>query len=326
MNNKIDKFSSVLVTGGAGFIGSSLIQELNKQGYENIYILDTMRTPGKHQNLVGLKFKELRTSLGDWDTNGVLWGGKYFFDIGIHLGAITNTKEQDFNKLLDVNVELSKKVYRNCKKFIYASSSAVYDEFGEEESPINAYGFSKLLFDNYLRSISLDKYVYGLRFTNVYGQREQFKNEMCSIVYKYIKEAVEKNTITTFNFDHLEDAEHWVGRDFISVNDITQVIINIMEHNENYDSWPQKLNIMDVGTGRLTTFSDLSNIIRYAFYKNPFSGLPVIKEMPFPKELLSHYQYTTCANIQQVSRFINNFTSIKKGVEELVNYFLSKGI
>ena len=309
--------SKLLITGGGGFIGSNLIEELNKQGYENIYILDTMRTPGKYQNLIGLKFKDLRTSLGGWDCNYDTG-----FDVCIHLGAITDTKEQDFNKLLQVNYELSKKLYRCCPKFIYASSSAVYDQFGKEENPINTYGFSKLLFDNWLRQ-GVYKPTYGLRFTNVYGQREHFKGEMCSILYKYVKEAYTTKNITSFDFEKFEEPESWIGRDFISVKDITQVIINIMEYIEKPGD--PLLNIMDVGTGITTSFSNLVYLIQ-KYFKLHFQSNVENTTIKFPDELFSHYQYVTKANTQQVSKFINNFTSIEKGIEELINYFIHRGI
>jgi ADP-L-glycero-D-manno-heptose 6-epimerase len=312
----IDQNSKILITGGGGFIGSTLIQALNKQGYKNIYILDTMRTPGKYQNLVGLKFKDIRTSLGNWNS---LYDTE--FKVCIHLGAITDTKEQDFNELLDTNYKLSKVLYNSCRKFIYASSSAVYGSFGKKEETINAYGFSKLLFDNWLRNTNLDKYVYGLRFTNVYGQREHFKGEMCSILYKYVKEAYNTGNITSFDFSSLEIDKPWVGRDFIDVKDITQVIISIMEYEEKPKD--SLLNIMDVGTGITTSFSDLIQLIQKYFKLNHQCNISNTS-ISFPKELENHYQYITKADTQQVSKFINNFTPIEKGVEELVNYFTHK--
>ena len=197
-NNEGDEM--IIVTGGAGFIGSNIVKELNRRGRTDILIVDNLGKSDKFKNLIGLHFIDYRHKVDFLDT---LNASDYYglnIDAIFHEGACSDTMEYDVNYMMQTNFEYSKELLRFCVKrqipFIYASSASTYGggkngfrEGDECEDALNPYAFSKLLFDRYVRQFMSDAHskIIGLRYFNVYGPQETHKGKMASIFYQMYK-------------------------------------------------------------------------------------------------------------------------------------------
>ncbi|HEA83869.1 MAG TPA: ADP-glyceromanno-heptose 6-epimerase [Thermodesulfobacterium geofontis] len=296
------KKAQIVVTGGAGFIGSNLVEALNQRGEDQIIIVDHLKEGNKWKNLLDLKFLDYIEK--DEFLEKIEKG--YFKEVSaiIHLGACSNTTVKDLQFLYLNNYKYSQKLalfsLENNIQFIYASSAATYGDgslgFSDDESllpklkPLNPYGFSKQLFDLWLYYNGLLNKVVGLKYFNVFGEKEFHKGEMRSVVlkaYEQIKKEGKVKLFKSYNPDY-RDGEQL--RDFIYVKDAVEVTLFFLEN-------PQIKGIFNVGTGKARSFKDLVLAI--------FSALnipPNIEYIEMPEYLKKQYQYFTQADITKLRK------------------------
>ena len=318
-----------ILTGGAGFIGTNMLIRLNQIGEDDILIVDDINTSLKWKNLVGKKFRDYlhKDVLWDW----LKANPKTRVDSVIHLGACSNTAENDFDYLMQNNVRYSQKLWELCLErqipFIYASSAATYGDgskgFSDDQSqildllPINAYGFSKHLFDLWvLRQTDTPPKWAGLKFFNVYGPYESYKNRMASVVYHGFPQVRNEGKIRLFKSDRQDYENGEQKRDFIYVKDT----IDVIQHMLTVDN--PLSNIYNVGTGQAASFNQLAEGLFDAVDK------PIeVEYIDMPTGLSQHYQYFTQADIGKLrdSGFSKSFTSLKNGIGEYVEFLMAHG-
>lgn len=308
----------IIVTGGAGFIGSNLVLGLNEKGHENIIVVDSADKTNI-DNLDNAKFIEY-LDIEEFRYN--IKNNKTFFadiDAILHQGACSKTTEWDSRYMMDNNYSCSKEIYHYCMDnhipYIYASSAAVYGtnlEFDEEkknESPINVYGYSKYLFDEYVRKKSTGKnQVVGLRYFNVYGPHERHKGEMASTAYHFNRQLMDQGIVKLFKGSGgYDDGEQ--RRDFIYVDDIVAVNIWFLENND-------VSGIFNVGTGKSRSFNDMANnIIKW-------HGHGEIEYIEFPQHLKNSYQHFTEASVCNLRNagYKDEFTSLEIGIDKYLTW------
>ncbi len=299
----------IIVTGGAGFIGSNLIRMLNDRGISDIYIVDNLGSSQKFLNLNRLNFRDF-IDKGSFPEKLKKLEKP---EVILHQGACSSTTEKDVNYLINNNYEYSKNLLHYCLSngvnFIYASSASVYGngdngfkEDPECEYPLNGYAFSKFIFDNYVRQVySPEKYnsqVTGLRYFNVYGYQENHKGSMASVPFHFFNQAKETGEIKVF-----EGSENFL-RDFVFVEDVAEVV--------NFFIESKKSGIYNCGTGQERSFMDMAEI----FVK--LHGDCTIKTIPFPDHLKGKYQAFTKADITNLRNtgFSKEFTSLEEGMKK----------
>ncbi len=300
----------IIVTGGAGFIGSNIVKGLNEKGIDDILIVDNLTNSAKHLNLNSLKFvdfidkEEFLERLNDFSNVEIIF----------HQGACSNTLEKNGKYMMKNNYDYSKALlhYALSKniRFIYASSASVYglgkkgfEEKRENEYPLNVYAFSKFIFDNYVRRIGFDKanQIVGLRYFNVYGPNEHHKGKMASVVYHFHNQILYDGTVKLF-----EGSENF-KRDFIFVGDVVKVNLFFMEN-------PSKSGIFNVGTSKAESFLKIAQIMS-KLYSNVR-----IEYIKFPEELKKKYQTYTCADLKNLREagYKDEFVSLEDGVKAYV--------
>ncbi len=290
----------ILLTGGAGFIGSCFLKLLNNKGYTDIVVVDHLGNSEKWKNLVGKKFLEYF----DRDEFLNFFYSKKFsnyrFEAIFHLGACTNTFENDVNYLIQNNykysITLANYALEKEIPFIYASSAATYGkgELGYDDNlivelkPLNPYGFSKYLFDCWVAKNNYDKLFTGLRFFNVFGPNEYHKKEMASVAYKAYLQAKTTKTIKLFKSNSPDFADGEQKRDFIYVFDAIELTWLLYQKKAK--------GIFNIGTGKARTWNDLANSI--------FNAMDIpngkIDYIEMPSELQDQYQNFTQANIDKL--------------------------
>jgi ADP-L-glycero-D-manno-heptose 6-epimerase len=319
----------IVVTGGAGFIGSAIVWRLNTLGNENIIIVDELGTTDKWKNLVGLKFQEF-IHKDDFISAVVEDTIEFPVEAIIHMGANSSTTEKDADLLFSNNYLYTQELAKYCLskniRFIYASSAATYGDgslgFDDDESkletlrPLNMYGYSKQLFDLWAkRNKVLDKIV-GLKYFNVYGPNEYHKGDMRSVVHKAFEQVRDTGKVRLFKSlnPNYKDGEQM--RDFVYVKDAVDMTLHFLEHKD-------KNGIYNVGSGKARTWIDLVTALFNAI------GKPVnIEFIDLPENLKEKYQYFTEANLAKIKSAGYNkpISSLEDGVADYVKNYLLKNL
>lgn len=308
----------IIVTGGAGFIGSNIVKGLNERGRRDIIVVDDLTAGRKFVNLVDCDYVEY---LDKQDfINSILEGefDRESIEVVFHDGACSDTMEWNGQFMMKNNFDYSKILFQFCQAheipLIYASSAAVYGggtTFSEEreyEAPLNVYGYSKFQFDQYVRFFEekLTSQVVGLRYFNVYGPRETHKGKMASVAFHHYNQIRETGVVKLFEgHDGYGPGEQ--SRDFIYVGDIVAINLFFMDH-------PDISGIFNAGTGRSQPFNDIANTVIRHFGKGE------IEYIPFPDSLKGVYQSFTEADISRLRQA--GFNQAFKTVEEGTSLYL----
>jgi ADP-L-glycero-D-manno-heptose 6-epimerase len=320
-------FSMIIITGGAGFIGSAMLWELNCMGEEDIIVVDDLgsTTTEKWRNLSGLHFADFISidNFSDLIERNALEG----ISAIIHMGANSSTTETDADQLLLNNFGYSKKIASFCMthdvRLIYASSAATYGDGSNGYSdaiaglatlrPLNMYGYSKHLFDRWAVKHHVLDYAAGLKFFNVYGPNEYHKGDMSSVVYKAFHQIGDGGALNLFQSHRPDYRDGEQLRDFVYIRDCTRIMAWMLET-------PSAAGLFNVGCGTPRSFNDLAAATFSALGRQP-----VINYMPMPESLRDKYQYYTCADITKLQQagFREPLTSIEDGIKEYVQRYLS---
>ncbi len=314
----------IVITGAAGFIGSYLVGKLNKAGYKDLILVDKMDDPLKDLNILHKKYLKFI----DRD-NFFKWLIKHSSEVDFifHLGARTDTIGQEPELYQQLNLIYSQRLWNICSEIqvplLYASSAATYgngeDGFSDSHGnipnlrPLNLYGWSKHDFDVWaLKQIRTPKYWAGLKFFNVYGPNEYHKKRMASVVLHSFQTIKKTGKMRLFRSHHKDYRDGEQSRDFIYVDDIADVMIYFMEHQETP-------GIYNVGTGKARTFLDLTRSV--------FNSMNLVPEISFidtPVELRGRYQYFTEADIKKLRDigYSKPFTELEEGVENYIGKYL----
>jgi len=291
----------VIVTGGAGFIGSCLIHKLNKEGINDIIVVDHLDESLKWKNLVG---KSIEDYIAKEKFLDALESAKLKapFDFIIHMGACSSTTETDGEYLMENNYLYSKRLakWALAKKvpFLYASSAATYgdgslgysdeDKVSENLKPLNLYGYSKQLFDLWLIRNGLTSKVTGFKFFNVFGPNEYHKDNMRSVIAKVFESVSRGEKMRLFRSYVSQYPDGEQKRDFIYVKDAVDIVYYFMEH-------PDKHGIFNVGTGNARSWNDLARGLFSAL------GKPAqIEYIDMPGQIRDKYQYFTQADLSKL--------------------------
>ncbi|HOF04884.1 MAG TPA: ADP-glyceromanno-heptose 6-epimerase [Syntrophales bacterium] len=292
----------IVVTGGAGFIGSAFIWKLNREGNEDIVVVDRLGTSEKWKNLVNLRYIEY---IHKDDFLQMIYADQVPFTVRavIHMGACSSTTERDADYLWRNNYLYSCRLadwcVRNGIRFIYASSAATYGDgargFSDDDTvtptlrPINMYGYSKQVFDLWVRKRGLEKSVTGLKFFNVFGPNEYHKGEMRSVVHKAFGQIREAGRVGLFKSYRPDYPDGGQRRDFVYVKDCVEVLWWLLRNGDVN-------GIFNVGTGKSRTWNDLMRAVFQAL------ALPVrIDYIDMPPGLEEQYQYFTEAKMDKLA-------------------------
>jgi len=319
---------TIIVTGGAGFIGANIVRELNTRGADDVVIVDRLRDGDKWRNLVGLRFEDLVDKdafRDDVIIDDVPWD----VDAVVHMGACSSTTETDADYLADNNYRYTRDLCEWCLRrgvrFVYASSAATYGDgslgYSDDEAatpglrPLNMYGYSKHMFDLWaLRSGLFDRIV-GLKYFNVYGPLEDHKGDMRSVVNKAYGQIVETGRVGLFRSYRPEYPDGGQVRDFVYVRDAVDVTLHFLEDRDTG-------SLFNCGTGQARSWTDLANATFVAAERTPD-----IEFIDMPATLRERYQYHTEADLARLraAGYAKPFTSLEDGVRDYVCGHLAAG-
>ncbi len=328
----------IVVTGGAGFIGANIVKALNDRGMTDVLVVDNLEKADKFKNITDC---EIADYLDKRDFIARVDAGEFKgrIDAVFHEGACSDTMEHNGLYMMQNNYEYSKRLLHACQRekvpFIYASSASVYGTgtvFREErahEAPLNVYGYSKFLFDQYVRRLWAKKtaQIAGFRYFNVYGDREQHKGRMASVAFHFFNQYREAGRARLFEGnDGYANGEQ--RRDFISIEDVVAVNLFFLDH-------PDKSGIFNVGTGRSQPFNDMAvaavNRLREAEGKPALSlkdlqAQGIIEYIAFPEALKGKYQSFTQADVTALRKVGYNkpFLTVEQGVARYIGRLLDK--
>ncbi|MBV5302615.1 MAG: ADP-glyceromanno-heptose 6-epimerase [Chlorobium sp.] len=316
----------IIITGGAGFIGSAMLWELNCMGEDDVIIVDNLgsTTTEKWRNLSPLHFVDIIPidRFPELLERGAIKG----ISAIIHMGANSSTTETDADHLLANNFGYSKRIASYCMandvRLVYASSAATYGDgskgYRDDMSglgalrPLNMYGYSKHLFDQWALRNQVLNHAAGLKFFNVYGANEYHKEDMSSVVFKAFHQIREKGFVKLFQSHRPDYQDGEQLRDFIYIRDCTRIMAWLLEHPAS--------GLFNIGSGTARSFKDLATATFSALGK-----APIIDYIPMPETLREKYQYYTCADITKLrsAGFSEKLTSIEDGIQEYVQHYLS---
>ena len=322
------KDGKILVTGGAGFIGSAIVWALNRRGIENILISDRLQSDEKWKNLVPLKFADYI------DGDDLLAAADRGEDLGgvtkvFHLGACSATTEKDADYLMRNNYEFTKHLadwsLRHDARFVYASSAATYgdgaqgmDDMNDDLHalrPLNMYGYSKHLFDCYAQRAGILNRIVGLKYFNVYGPNENHKGDMRSVVNKAFAQIEETGKVGLFKSYRPDYEDGRQMRDFLYVKDAVEMTLFLADH-------PMAGGLYNIGSGVANSWVDLAEAI--------FAGMDRPSQIEFiemPESLREKYQYYTCADITKLrdAGYDRPISTLQDAVADYVRNYLAPG-
>jgi len=328
-----------VVTGGAGFIGANIVKGLNHRGASDILVVDNLERGDKYKNLTDCEIADYldkreflrRVESGDF--------ARTKFKAIFHEGACSDTMEHNGVYMMSNNYEYSKSLLHFCQAkkvpYLYASSAATYGggrvfrELREYESPLNVYGYSKFLFDQYVRRMFAKRtaQIVGFRYFNVYGDREQHKGRMASVAFHHFNQFRDAGKVKLFEgCDGYGNGEQ--SRDFVSVEDAVAINLWFLDHSA-------KSGIFNVGTGRAQPFNDVAtavvNSLRKAEGKpvlalNELQREGLIEYVAFPEALRGKYQSFTQADIGALRKagYKKDLLTVEEGVGRYVKQLLAR--
>jgi len=330
----------IVVTGAAGFIGANLVKALNARGVRDILAVDNLTRADKFHNLVDCDIADF---IDKEDFLQRLVEGDFEDDIEavLHQGACSDTMERDGRYMMRNNYAYSVSLLDWCQDndvpFLYASSASVYGAgpvFREErqhESPLNVYGYSKFLFDQYVRRVLPDRTapIAGFRYFNVYGAREQHKGRMASVAYHLVQQYRRDGRVRLFEGSGGYAAGEQ-RRDFVFVDDVVKVNLDFLDH-------PERSGVFNLGTGKSASFNDVAVAAVNAL--RGVEGLPakslqslvddnVITYIPFPPELAGKYQSFTEADMTRLraAGYRAPMQAVEQGVAAYVGALLREPV
>ncbi len=312
----------IVLTGGAGFIGSCFLSKLNEEGISDIIVVDNLDQSNKWRNLVGKRFRDY---IQKDDFLGLASARKLPKPSSIvHMGACSSTTLTDADYFVRNNYGYSKAIAELAltqkADFLYASSAATYgdgsngysdsDENTRRLRPLNMYGYSKQLFDLWVLNSGLTASVTGLKFFNVFGPNEYHKEDMMSVVCKAFPQVRDEGHIRLFRSYRDDYADGEQKRDFIYVKDAVEVMYYFFLN-------PKKTGIFNLGTGEARSWNDLAKAMFSAAGKTP-----VIEYIDMPEALREKYQYFTQADLGKLREAgcDHKFRSLEESVKDYVNY------
>jgi ADP-L-glycero-D-manno-heptose 6-epimerase len=315
----------IVITGGAGMIGSMIAWQLNQQGREDLVVVDRQQHAEQWQNLCHRRYADYldKDELLHWlERHG------HTVEAIIHMGAISATTERDWNRLLQDNIRYSQHLWNWCSHhgipLLYASSAATYgsgeqgyDDNLQELRPLNAYGYSKHMFDQWaMRQVQSGAprppQWCGFKFFNVYGPNEYHKERMASVAFHTFNQVRDTGTMRLFKSDRPEVEDGMQLRDFVYVKDAAEVVTHFLQN-------PDKSGIFNVGTGKARSFRDLAGAVMTSM------GLePSITWIDMPEDLKGKYQYFTQANVARLraAGYTKAFRSLEDGLRDYVQNYL----
>lgn len=318
MTKQANSPAPIVVTGGAGFIGSNLVAALNARGRSDIIVVDDLTDGHKFRNLSDLRIADYfdKDEFEIW----LREHPDFVPQAVLHQGACSTTTEWDGRYMMDVNFRYSKMLLDVCQQrnvpFIYASSASVYGagpdfvERADTIAPLNVYGWSKALFDQYVqpRLSNATAQIVGLRYFNVYGPREAHKGSMASVALHLDGQMRDDGVVRLFEgSDGYADGEQ--RRDFIYVGDVCDVVLWFLEHGD-------VSGVFNLGTGRSQTFNDVAQAIVRWHQRGD------VRYIPFPKHLQGSYQSFTEANLDALRACgcEHKFLNVGEGVSRYLDW------
>jgi ADP-L-glycero-D-manno-heptose 6-epimerase len=315
-----------VVTGAAGFVGSRLVAALNRHGVSDIIAVDNLAHADKFRNLAGCEIADYVDQGNFLARLETLEGA---VEAVLHQGACSDTMESDGRYMMDNNYAYSRSLLHWCQDeevpLLYASSASVYGagpEFREEracEAPLNIYGYSKFLFDQYVRKVlpKRTSQVAGFRYFNVYGPNEQHKGRMASVAFHAYQQLLSAGKVKLFvGSDGYGDGEQ--RRDFVHVDDVVDVNLWFLEHRD-------VSGVYNCGTGRAQSFNQLAAAVINAVQGTQWSvrelvAKGLIEYIPFPPQLVGKYQSFTQADLTRLrtAGYIAEFMSVEQGASAYV--------
>lgn len=315
----------IIVTGGAGFIGSCVVRSLNEAGRSDIVIVDNISETDKWMNMRNKKYIKYVHKLRFLEELPTYENVEAI----VHMGAQSSTTERDFDYLWENNFEYTKALWNYCAEkhisFIYASSAATYGDgslgFNDRMDidkllPLNGYGYSKQLFDLWVKhqAKSFPAQYCGLKFFNVYGPNEYFKGSMASMVFHGFNQIKETGKVKLFKSCNPNYADGGQLRDFVYVKDICKVIMWLLVNKH-------VSGLFNVGTGRAQSFAELAEATFHALDLEPN-----IEYIDMPEKLRGKYQYYTKAEMSKLydAGYPYHFADVENGVRDYVQSHLAQ--
>lgn len=311
----------IIVTGGAGFIGSAVVWKLNELGYDNILIVDRLDETDKWKNLAPLRFSDYIDAYEYIEDLDEFRDAKAL----IHLGACSSTTETDADYMIRNNYQytqdLARWAVKNDIRFIYASSAATYGDGSagmddgtdslDKPRPLNVYGYSKHLFDQYAARNGMFEKIVGLKYFNVFGPNENHKGDMRSLVNKAFDQINATGKLQLFKSANPDYADGEFGRDFVYVKDAVDMTLFFLENDIG--------GLFNVGSGRMNTWNALADAI--------FAALDLPRNIQFvdmPEHLRDRYQYHTQADLQRIrsAGYSPDTTTLDVAVGDYVRNYL----